>query len=329
MRQNNPVLAMLAVSMSVAGSAWAQQPRGPQDPNQSSAASPATSEHVAEMFRARLEALRPEAPLGYLLLAEEVDDSATTSDGRRLALELYVRAIAYGVRNGADLSSAQSAASALTEYGRKPAEKTWLRVFAEHLRGEESGGATTSGEDLLGSEAIDAQVAACIGFVRSGDGVFARQLLRKPEVADRLQAINSRIVRWGYDPGAQGLVREAARWPCGECGNVGVIRRPSGWRVCPECAGTPGPKLSDTADRALLRVQLWLLRGAGASWSAQVAIDGGEPYLEQAMEDPAELFGVDVAKGRWVDGAWVTEVAPAAAPESESPVTPPAPGDGG
>lgn len=269
---------------------------------------------------ARLAALSPGVPEAYLLLAEEVSDAAATEADRRLAIELYVRALSYAMRDARDRETAASAAYGLAAMATSPRDVAWLRAMGDRMGGARSDDVGPEPQELLGSEAIDAQVATFIGYVRSGDGVFARQLLRKPEVASRLDAVNSRLVRWGYDPGSRGLVREASRWPCGECGNAGVIRRPSGWRVCPECSGTPGPKLSRTQARALLRVELWLLRGGGSSWGAQVAVDGGEPLSEAEENDPARVFGVDLAKPRYVEGAWIAMV-----PETPAPVaTPPA-----
>lgn len=284
-----------------ASSASATTPEAASKPAPRSPDAISRLEALRASWREALPSLRPQVPEGYLLLGEEVLDQAQSAEDRRLAIELLVRALALSLANDPASPLASSACLALADAGLSRAEASSLRAVARSIVPAQAPAARPAPEN---TDSVDFQVATFMGLVRTGDGGWARQQLRKPEVADRLASLDRMMRRMGLD-GAGALEREARRWPCTECGNQRTIRSAQDARLCPTCKGLPGRKLAHAELLAHLRMELWLLRGAKDSWAMQAWLDDGEPL---ASPDPAAIpaqLQVDVTRNYYRNGAWV------------------------
>lgn len=233
---------------------------------------------IESRFADRLRALKPDNPLAYFLLGEEVADAATTRDGIALARHLYVLAAALDSSHGGRVAS--SACFALADLATNDRDRRWLVSTARLLSPQSVPPAWTRRPETPADDSVSVQLATFMGLVRSGDGVQARNTLDKPGVERLLESYDSLLERLGISGGASSLEREAQRWPCPDCGNERIQRR--GYasnqpRLCVNCRGTPGPQLSNAELIGHLRFESWLLQGSQRSWAAQVASDAGTP----------------------------------------------------
>jgi hypothetical protein len=292
-------------------------------------------EILRKSWQAALASLRPEAPEGYLLLGEEVLDQAHSAGDRRLAVELLVRAVVLSLARDPASPVASSACLALAEAGLSRAESRSLRAIARAVAPRQAPLPRSAPEN---TDSVDFQVATFMGLVRTGDGGWARQQLRKPDVADRLAGLDRVMRRMGMD-GAGSLEREARRWPCTECGNQRTVRSGADARLCPTCKGLPGRRLSQAELLAHLRMELWLLRGASDSWAMQAWLDDGEPLASPDAGAIPRLYQVDASRNYFRNGAWVlnadgTDAPPTPAnaetsvPPNVAPAPPAAPAPG-
>lgn len=261
-----------------------------------------------EQYRSRLEALTPERPREYLELAEEVADSSATAEARRLVVELYTLAFAIDLNDGGDRRLAASACKGLASVPGNGRYAAWLRALGARLSPDASPPASTRPSSGGSSESLAYRVSLVLGYIRSGDGGLARQLLAKPEIAAAMETIDRLLAQLGVSTGAAGLAREAARWPCPDCSNERIQRRPQtnppSWRVCPLCGGLPGERLTNAELIGHLRAESFLLEGVQKSWAAQITTDQGAPLIDPIPENLPKVFGVDPARHFFRKDAW-------------------------
>lgn len=284
-------------------------------------------------FADRLRALKPDSPLAYFLLGEEVADAASTREDVELARHLYVLAAALDTRQPALAGGARVASSAcfaLADLATNERDRRWLISTARLLSPQSVPPAWTRRPETPADDSVSVQLATFLGLVRSGDGVQARSTLDKPGVERLLESYDSLLERLGVRGGASALEREAQRWPCPDCANERIQRR--GYasnqpRLCVNCRGTPGPQLTNSELIGHLRFESWLLQGSQRSWAAQVASDAGAPLIEASPDAIPELFNIDPDLVYWRDGQWLATPDGSPAPPKQKKSAPPKPAD--
>lgn len=252
----------------------------------------------------RLESLSPSDPEAYLLLGEEVLDRAADEDERRLAMELLTLAFDLARAHDAGSPVATSACLALADASSVRSDRRRLRSLAGSLAPRR---ADTPRTATLNVESPEYLTSTALTLTRTGMGFHAKSVLRKPEVLQQLESMDGLLERFGVPGGADGVIREVRRWPCPECGNQRITRKREGQpRLCPNCNGEPGPKITRTDLLAYLRAEFWLVRDSRQPWSLQVLLDDGQPAQ---LADPtlvARLFRVDTTKPYFRRNAWRT-----------------------
>lgn len=289
------------------------------------AAEPPVLTPLESRFSDRLEALTPDNAMAYLLLGEEVADAAQSREDARLATTLLVLAAALDSDRGGRVAS--SASFALADLATGERDRRWLVSTAKLLSPQASPPLWTRRPETPADDSVRVQLATFLGLVRSGDGVLARQTLAKPGVQRLLESYDRLLGRLGISNGAGGLEREAQRWPCPDCANELLQRRGrvgGASHLCINCAGQPGPKLSNEELVGHLRFESWLLEGAQRSWAAQVATDGGAPLIDASPGAIPQLFGIDPTRVFWRHGEWLETPDGSPLPKV-SPKQPPAP----
>ncbi|MCC6676856.1 MAG: hypothetical protein IT436_06910 [Phycisphaerales bacterium] len=263
---------------------------------------------LPEELVSRLRGLDPARPAEYFTLGEEVADVYQTPADRQIAQHLFVLAFELDRRQGGTARLAGSACMALADLATLERDRKWLWALARAVdpRFQRTGW----GEDDRGATRLDAYRAATVlGLVRSGDGVAAQQLLKEPGVRETIRRYERLLSESGDTGGLRVIESEAQRWPCPECANARIVKKfgtnPPEYRLCTNCGGHPGPKLSIAQLVAQLRFESRLLRGIQRSWSAQIAADGGEPIRDPEPSELAAALGVDPAAPYWRNGAWV------------------------
>lgn len=311
---------VMAAALLLAGGAQhaAAQPETDAGPPAAPAAE-VVKRPVAQIFAARLEALRPSEPEAYYLLAEEVADAGQDAAAVQLATELCVLALYLDLQQPGRHIIGSAACMQLGDLVHSERDRRWLVFLARSLDARRVPAAWLAQQPPETVESAGYQITTALGEVRSGDGVLARQLLDKPEVRTGLESYETLLSHLGGGSLAS-ILREAQRWPCRECGNERVVKRmgsASGggatvnggsapeYRVCPICNGDPGPDLSEREFLGQLWFEAVLLQGRQRSWAAQVASDGGSPLRDTDPSTVALFFGVDTGKVLWRKGEWV------------------------
>lgn len=268
----------------------------------------------------RLTALRPDDPNAYLELAEELLDRPPSPTARALVVHLLVVAFELDRLDGGSHHTAGSAAIALASLPSSRSSREWLLATAQRLDQRHAAPLWLAPPDSETEQSNGYQIALVMGFVRAGQGTMAKQVYSKPDVAASLDAFDRTMKTMGASGGADGLRREAERWPCRECDNKGVVRRTIGGsselRRCPNCGGMPGPRLTPAEYVAQLRIESHLLSGRQRSWAAQVATDDGAPLIDPDPAALPALFRVDATRTLYRNGEWV---APATKPGQTTP----------
>lgn len=297
----------------------------------SPAASPATatvpkqSSPAEDTWSLRLAGLDGRTAAAYFELAEEVADSASTIDDVTLAQRLFVLAFELdrartGTRGG---PLAASCCLGLASLSRREPERRWLVALAGQIDPRHAAPPWLAAEQGSTDARLASLLAMALGLLRAGEGTQAAQIFADPAV----KALLARYERLLSDSGLSGLSQqlalEANRWPCPDCGNSRAVKRTgkaNDVRLCPTCAGNPGPRITDDQLVAQLRLESLLLSGIHRSWGAQIGSDNGEPLRDPDVNELAPTFNIDPSRSIFVNSAW-------SAPNPVSPPlpTPPAP----
>lgn len=345
-----PLALALLVMMPMVAAAQPGSPAGPASPASQTprrdVAVPAAASAAGELtlppaMLERLEKLDPARPMDYFRLGEEVADLYQTPADRRLAQQLFVLAFELDRREGGAARLAGSACLALADLAGLERDRKWLVALGRAVDPRFKKASQEAG--MAGGSPADAYRAATVlGLVRSGEGVAAQQLLKEPGVRQLIQRYERLLSDVGDTGGLRVIEAEAARWPCSECANTRIVKKfgtnPPEYRLCTNCQGHPGPRLTVDQLAAQLRFESRLLQGIQRSWSAQIVADGGEPLRDPEVSELADAMGVDPAAVYWRDGRWVTGLTGAAtqpgarpgapAPSGGGPGAPRAPGPG-
>lgn len=265
-------------------------------------------------LRDRLLALTPDDPVAYLELGEELSADAVVRDDIELAQ--HTLALAYILESASKSPSKERLAGiciALADAERLPDRAHWFRSVAESIN-PSLFQATSAPSGQIDDQHTGFLAAAALGQVRTGNASQAARLLREPGVRAIIAKNQSLLIGGGDASSVTWIEDEVRRWPCPECRNARIIRRPGldglETRICPWCGGDPGPTLNRDQLLAQLRLESYLLAGVGTSWTAQIARDFGAPLRDPDPEEvPHELFAkynASIDAPYYRDGQWVS-----------------------
>lgn len=281
----------------------------------------------------RLAALRPDNPLAYFELGEDVASAPVGIDDRDLARSLFVLAASLAADRKPDERTspdwlASSACTALVTLADNEPERRWLRALAGTLAPEESRTAVQRAGEAASADSAAQDLAAALDSLRAGYGQRAAKLLERPGVDELLDRYEKLLSPDGRSGGAARLRALVARFGgCRECRNERVVRDRNGTRLCPTCGGRPGPKLDGDELVGQLRLESLLVNGIQRSWAAQTIADEGAPLRELDVLSLADAYRVDPAKPWWRDGRWSAnpdgDRKPADDPAPAAPAPPP------
>lgn len=250
------------------------------------AAPPSASGPPLARWSARLEALRPDRPMDYFELGEEVADDAagggpSSLSARALARQLFGLAGALAAQDSqalGDAGLARSAALALAELAEDPVQAARLRTAAMLL--DRRGGTPLGPEELeRGAAAASAALALseALSHYRRGQGAKVVKLLDEPGVAELVELHGSLI------DGGPGRLREDAK----------------------AYRGQSRPSLKEASVTRMLQLEVGLLAGRDRPWSADRLLTGDQPLAEVDPGQIEELLDVDATRPLWRNGRWV------------------------
>ena len=255
-------LAVAVVLLAQSGDA-ARAPAAPPAP-----AAPAAP--PAPWVEARLAALRPERPVAYIELAEDLMDraggSAAPEADRALARHLAALAGAIDIRG-----TGRSAALFLLEHAPLGADRSRLRAVASLL--DPSSDRVVEAEERAGAAMALLQA---FSHYRRGEGGRAKEWIERAGAAallDRQPAVL---------PGGSARFRA-------ECDAM----RQSG-----------PPIVVPSQVEALHALVAAAAGGEPRSWSEAIVLEGAGPLPELNVSDPGAVFGVDPRASVWRSGAW-------------------------
>ncbi|MFM9097716.1 MAG: hypothetical protein ACKOQW_05410 [Phycisphaerales bacterium] len=224
----------------------------------------------APWVEARLAALRPERPVAYLELAEDLMDRAGGSTSpeadRALARHLAALAGAIDIRG-----TGRSAALFLLEHAPLGADQSRLRAIASLLD-------PSTDRAVEAEERSDAAMALLQAFshYRRGEGGRAKEWLERAGAAALLDRHPTVL------PGGSARFRA-------ECDAM----RQSG-----------PPIVAPAQVEALHALVAAAASGEPRSWSEAIVLEGPAPLPELNVSDPGAVFGVDPRASVWRSGAW-------------------------
>ena len=229
---------------------------------------------AADTWRQRLEALRPERPMAYLELAEEVADAGLTRADRTLARHLF------GLAGALDTDHlGRSACLGLADLAEKEPARRRLLALAS-LLGDDDGARGPAGEGGLADEyTLTAALAVTEAFshYRRGRGPQALAALRRPGAGELLE----------------------------QCGRL----LPGGaHRFLEDCKlyrGNLRPNVSGGHLVLMLRLEVGLLAGDGRPWSSDLLLGGGAPLIEVDPDRVTDTLGTDGTRPLYRGGWWV------------------------
>ena len=230
------------------------------------------SPDVTEVWNDRLSLLRPEDPMGYFELAEEVLDRAPNeSADRALAAWLFGTA---GRLDRENLGA--SCALALATTTRDPDQVRRLKAVAMMLDVGGAGSPSDARNTLDAETAFE--VSESFGRFRTGRTSSLRKVLRDESVRASLRRFEDVLPDGGIDWLDSASLRSRGR-----------------------------PDLDEQEQRLMLRIEVQLLEGESPSWATEVLGVGGEPLLEVASDEIDLLLGGDPDRPFWRDGKWGTK----------------------
>lgn len=262
----------------------------------------------------RLEALSPADPRAYFTMGEEVAAQAITPEEVVLARTLHVLAFELDRRRQAagaiaDPGLGASVCLALADLSRHEEDRRWLVSMARSLDRRYASPDWSRAAQPSYSGQAGFRAAEFLGLVRSGDGIQAREALRREDVLYVLEDYERMLGGIGSSGALRGVMIQARQWPCPQCSNARIARLgetiPPRRGLCPTCRGNPGPTLSRDDYVEQLRFESGLLEGIQTSWGAQLSLDLGAPLREPESSELAPTMGVDPEKPYFRGGQWV------------------------
>lgn len=269
-------------------------------------------------YNDRLEALTPDEPLAYFLLAEEVADSAQGPGDLLLARRLYVLSIVLSensknddLTDGLEFPIAASASLGLAALEPIDSRRRWLRALAGRIDERYAQRRWDMPDEDPSGDAAALLLAEAIGLALSGDGTLARNRFDDPRVIALLDRTRDTLNRSRSNASATAIQRAAEIWPCPECGNARIVpdRYEGGnaRRLCSTCRGDPGPLIDKATYIDYLAFQSILLRGVQTTWSTEIAVRGAAPLRDPDVSEIAPTVGFDPSLVYFRDGRWVAD----------------------
>jgi hypothetical protein len=234
-------------------------------------------------WTARLESLRPEEPMAYFELAEEIADVATSADDQALARRLFGLAGALAPK-----PLGRSSALALADLAEDEAARRRLLALALLLGGADMRPPAPAAAPLGIAAPPEAAMALVEAFsaYRRGRGAQAQSALRKPGAMELLEACDR------FLPGGTRRFLED----------------------CKLYRGQLRPSLSSEDIDRMLRLEVALLAGAERPWSSELLLTRGSVLVEVDPSDLEIEFGVDGSRPYYRGSRWVS--APSASSSS-------------
>jgi len=229
-------------------------------------------------WEARLELLRPDLPMAYFELAEEIADRADSEEETALARRLFALAALLD-----SMGLGRSSCLALADLAEEEREERRLRALASLLR--TPGWSVDLAPDIAGGErmaevntASALVVSEAISFYRSGQGARATSALRKHGASDLLRRHEEHV------PGGMRRFVED----------------------CRHYRGRLRPTLQEGEQMRLLQLEAALLTADDPSWSAALLLNRGEPLIEVDPNRLASTLGVDATRPYFRHGQWTS-----------------------
>ncbi len=223
----------------------------------------------------RLEELRPQDPMAYFELAEEIADAAEDNTQRLLAKRLFGLA---GVLDPEQLG--RSACLALADLEEDEQERRRLMALAT-LFGDEgiASGVGTSRTNLVAGHSPSAVLSLCEAFshYRKGAGSRALTALREYGAADLMAEVEF-LLRGGMN------------------------------RFIEDCRlyrGRLRPSLSESDLDRVLHLEIALLAGDERPWTSELLLSQGRPLVEVDPDRLGETLGIDASYSLYRSGRWV------------------------
>ena len=248
----------------------------------------------------RLRELRPDDPMAYFELAEDVAAREQHADGRRLARGLFVLAYELDRNSAAPIGLGTSVCLALATLADSTGEAQWLLEVGRAL--DRSPGPIMLPGLLSSTPGADAGarlfLAQAIGQGRDDEGKSTKAIISRAEVKPLVPATIAAL-------GSAGRTLEVGetRPHCPGCAGRRFNRvtgeGASGLQPCPVCLGNPGLRLSAEQLLLSLSVEAALLDAEHHFWGAQLLADGGSPLREPDPSELARAYGVDPRRPYW------------------------------
>lgn len=226
----------------------------------------------ASDWRDRLEALRPDQPLAYFELAEEIADVASDREELALARRLFGLA---GVLDPHRLG--RSASLALAELETTAHARQRLLALAMLLDNRGGVGLGPIGADAEVDPAAALGLSEAFSYYRQGNGPRALKVLEDSGAMPVLEA-HDRFVRGGI----KRFIED-----------------------CKNYRGQLRPMLGELDIDRMLQLERSLLSGADRDWASELQLTDGAPLAEVDPDRLDTSLGVDATKPIYRDGHWV------------------------
>lgn len=250
----------------------------------------------------RLEALRPEDPWAYFLLAEELSYEVPSTRGRDAARTLFV--LAYHL----DHALGPHVCLALADLSVNPEERQWLIAMAASMGAAAVDNRTEPGGTRWAHAAATDphaearwRLAEGLRAIRAEDGRPLREAASASSVTEYLAHLSE------IDPALASALTEARNRAlnlsgCARCRSQRVIAEGANKNnrsLCPRCGGNPGLALDDTSMLESLRTEAQLRGAEPTSWSGIIVLREDRPLRDIRPNDLARTYKVDPMATRW------------------------------
>ena len=229
-------------------------------------------------LESHLSELRPEEPMVYFELAEEIADAAEEPKQRALARRLFALS---GVLAPEQLG--RSACLALADMEEDEQARRRLMALASLFGSPDLSqvGAEDWGASPIEKHTSSAVLAVteAMSHYRRGMGSQAMAALRKPGVMELLEECEDHL------PGGINRFMED----------------------CKLYRGQLRPNLSEDHRVRMLRLEIALLTSSDRPWSSELLYGRGRPLIEVDPLRLEEAFGVDGSRPIYRDGKWVED----------------------